>query len=328
MKPNRKDSLLTTSARLAAALLLAVACSQVTAQVFPAKSVRIVVPFPPGGATDIVGRTVAQKLSAAWGQPVLVDNRAGANGNIGTELVAKAAADGYTLLIAPTSFLTNPLIYKAPGYRPRDFIPITVLANVPNVVVVNPVVPARSMKELIDLARGKPDSLSYASSGAGSTQHLSGEMLKSIAKVDILHVPYKGSGPALTDLVGGQVTMMITAIPAAIPFIKSGHLRALAVANSRRSSSMPDVPTSAESGLAGFEVGNWIGLFAPAGTPQAVVDAIHRQFADILRSAEFLAGLEKIGAEPLPLTQTEFSSFIAQELPRYQAVTQSFGKLD
>jgi hypothetical protein len=183
-------------------------------------------------------------------------------------------------------------------------------------------------KELVDLARAKPDSLSYASSGAGSTQHLSAEMLKSLAKVDILHAPYKGSGQALTDLVGGQVSMMITAIPAAIPFIKSGQLRALAVASSSRSSSMMDVPTSTESGLPGFEVGNWVGLFAPAGTPQTVVDAIYRQTADILRSADFVSGLQKIGADPLPLSPTEFGAFIARELPRYERVTQSFGKLD
>ncbi|CAN5521747.1 hypothetical protein BH11PSE7_BH11PSE7_32560 [soil metagenome] len=187
--------------RLAAALACAVAPLVCLPQSFPAKPVKLIVPSPPGGAVDILARTMGQKLSEAWGQPVLVDNRAGANGNIGTEAVARASADGYTLLMAPTSFLTNPLLYKSPGYKPKDFIPITVVANVPNVVVVHPQVPAKTLRELIELGKRKPGTLSYASSGTGSTQHLSGEMLRSLAKVDLLHVPYKGSGPALTDLV-------------------------------------------------------------------------------------------------------------------------------
>jgi len=313
----------------ACATLLALHTAPVLAQAFPTKPVKVIVPFPPGGAVDILARSLGQKLSEGWSQPVVIDNRAGANGNIGTEAAAKSAADGYTLLMAPTSFLTNPLLYKSPGYRPtRDFIPVTVVANVPNVVVVHPSVAAKSLKELVELGKAKPGTLSYASSGAGSTQHLSGEMLKTLARIDVLHVPYKGSGPALTDLVGGQVSMMITAIPAAIPFIKSGQLRALAVTDARRSSSLPDVPTSGESGLPGFEIGNWVGLFAPAGTPQPVVDALYRQTGDILKSADFRSGLLKMGAEAFTLSPAEFTTFIATEMPKYERVTQNFGKLD
>lgn len=301
-----------------------------SAQNYPNHPVKIIVPFPPGGTVDILARTFGQKLSEAWNQPVIVENRGGANGNIGTEAAAKASPDGYTVLMAPTSFLTNPLLYKSAGYRPaRDFIAITAVANVPNVVVVHPSLAVKSIKELVEFAKANPGKLTYASSGSGSTQHLSGEMFKSLAKIDILHVPYKGSGPALTDLVGGQVAMMVTAIPAAIPFIKSGQLRALAVTDAKRSSSLPDVPTSAESGLAGFEIGNWVGLFAPVGTTATVLSVLQRSASDILRSSDFRAGLKRMGAEPFSLGPTEFAAFIASEMPKYERVTKDFGaKLD
>lgn len=316
--------------RQSTALAIAIASASASAQNFPSRPIKVVVPFPAGGAVDIIARSVAQKLSELWGQPVLVDNRAGANGNIGTDTVAKSLPDGYTLLMAPTSFLTNPLLYKSANYRPtRDFIPITPVANVPNVVVVHPSVAANSMKDLVEFARAHPDKLSYASSGAGSTQHLSAEMLKTLAKIDLLHVPYRGSGPALTDLVSGQVSLMVTAIPAAIPFIKAGKLNALAVADTRRSSSLPDVPTSAESGLAGFEIGNWVGLFAPAGTPPAVVNAIHHHTAQVLHSPDFRNGLLRMGAEAFVLSPSEFASFISLEIPKYERITRNFGtKLD
>ena len=263
--------------RVAAIAILAIAgcfASGASAQSYPSKPVRMVIPYPPGGATDVIGRILALKLSESLGQQVVVDNRAGAGGNIGADLAAKAPGDGYTLLMgALTSHSINATLNRAQlTYSlERDFTPVSIVGVVPLVFVVNPGVPARTLTELIALAKSNPGSLSYASSGNGSPQHLAGELFKSMAGVDMLHVPYKGSGPAMTDLMGGQVLTMIETAPAALPHVKGGKLRAIATATAQRIAQLPDVPTASEAGLAGFEASSMFGILVPAATPRPVL---------------------------------------------------------
>jgi tripartite-type tricarboxylate transporter receptor subunit TctC len=278
-------------------LLLALAVAGVLASPFhaqaaddyPNKPVRLIVPYPPGGATDVIGRVIAQKLSAALNQTVVVDNRAGATGNIGAAAVATAAPDGYTLLMgALTSHAINATLFaKQVSYDiEKSFTPVGIVGSVPLVFVVNPTVKANNLTELIALAKKTPGALTFASSGSGSPQHLAGEMFKKMAGIDMLHVPYKGSGPAMTDLVGGQVMSMIETAPAAQGFIASGKLRALAVASKERVSTLPDVPTAAQAGLKGFEVSSMFGILAPAGTPKAVVDKLAAEMKKALGTQE------------------------------------------
>lgn len=293
---------------------------------FPSKPIRIVVPFPPGGATDAAARLVATKMSEKWGQPVVVDNRAGAGGNVGSDLVAKSAPDGYTLVMGVTgSHAINTSLYSKMPYDPvADFVPISQVAVVPNVLVVHPSVPARNLAELVALAKREPGKLNYASLGNGTAAHLGMEMLKSAAGIDIAHVPYKGSAPAVSDLLGGQVQMMVDGLPSALPHVKAGQLRAIALTSLHRAPALPDLPTIAET-YPGFYADAWSGLFAPKGTPQPIVDKLSNEVQRILRLPEVRDKLAALGAEPVGSTQAEFAAHLKREIDKWAKVVKSSG---
>ena len=296
------------------ALLLAFACSGAFAQGYPAKPVRIVVPFAAGGATDIVTRLVAQKLTEAWGQSVIVENRGGAGGNIGAEAVVNSPPDGYTLLMTSGSIVTaNQHIYKKMAFDPaKDLLPITNVASGPQVIVVNPNFPAKNLKEFIDTARAKPGALNYGHAGIGTQTHLAAENFLLAANLNVISIPYKGEGPAMTDLVANQINMVTANIAGAIGHINQGKLRALAVTGKQRSAQLPDVPAAAES-LPGFENAGWFGLMAPAGTPKEIVDKIHRDTAKILDTTEMRARFFVLGMVPVGNTPAEFAEAIRVE---------------
>jgi len=283
-------------------------------EAWPSRPVRIIVPFPAGGVADLLPRLVGQKLSEKWGQPVIVENKAGAAGNIGMGEGARAAPDGYTLVLAPTGNLTvNPYLFKLPFDTAKDFAAITVLATSPNVLVVHPSVPAKTFAELIAYAKANPGKLNFASPGAGSGAHLAGELLNLDAGIQAQHVPYKGLAPAVTDLLGGQVQMMFAGISTVIQHVKNGKLVALAIASPSRSPQLPDVPTVAESGIPGFDVTSWYGLVARAGTPPAVIEKIQRDAAEALRDPGVREKLAGLGLEPMGNTPAEFGAMIAAE---------------
>ena len=293
---------------------------------FPSKAIRIVVPFPPGGATDAAARLVAMKMSERWGQPVLVDNRAGAGGNVGSDIVAKAPPDGYTLVMGVTgSHAINTSLYSKMPYDPvTDFVAISQVAVVPNVLVVHPSVPVHNLAELVALAKREPGKLNYASLGNGTAAHLGMEMLKSAAGVDITHVPYKGSAPAVSDLLAGQVQMMVDGLPSALPHIKAGKLRAIALTSLHRAPSLPDLPTIAEK-YPGFYADAWSGLFAPKGTPQAVVDKLSAEVQRILKLPDVREKLMALGAEPVGSTQAEFTAHVKREIDKWAKVVRTSG---
>jgi tripartite-type tricarboxylate transporter receptor subunit TctC len=293
---------------------------------FPAKPIRIVVPFPPGGATDVAARLIATRMSEKWGQAVVIDNRAGAGGNVGSDIVAKSAPDGYTLVMGVTgSHAINTSLYSKMPYDPvADFIAISQVAVVPNVIVVHPSVPASTLAELVALARREPGKLNYASLGNGTAAHLGMEMLKSAAGIDITHVPYKGSAPAVSDLLAGQVQMMVDGLPSALPHIKAGKLRAIAITSLRRSPALPDLPTVAEN-YAGFYADAWSGLFAPKGTPPAVVDKLSVEVQRILRLPDVREKLAGLGAEPVGSTPAEFSAHVKREIDKWARVVKTSG---
>ena len=318
------------------AIVLAIACAAhgapaVAADGYPAKAIRMVVPFPPGGTTDILARVAGQKITAATGQQVIIDNRAGAGGNIGTELVAKAAPDGYTLLADPGSTLTiNPSLFsKLPFDTLKDFSPVTIIAAVPNLLVVHPSLPVKNVKELIALAKARPGQLNYASTGAGQSTHLSMELFKVTAGVDMTHIPYKGSSPALTDLLAGQVPLMFDNMPSSLPHVKANKLRALAVSTLKRSPALPSLATVAESGLPGFEVSVWFGVLAPAGTPRDVVARLNAIIVKALANPDTRERLAGQGAEPIGNTPEEFTAQMQRDLVKWAKVVKSAGiKLD
>ena len=293
---------------------------------FPSKAIRIVVPFPPGGATDAAARLVAVKMSEHWGQPVLVDNRAGAGGNVGSDLVAKSPADGYTLVMGVTgSHAINASLYSKMPYDPvTDFVAISQVAVVPNVLVVHPSVPVKNLAELVALAKKEPGKLNYASLGNGTAAHLGMEMLKSDAGVDITHVPYKGSAPAVSDLLAGQVQMMVDGLPSALPHIKAGKLRAIALTSLRRAPSLPDLPTISET-YPGFYADAWSGLFAPRGTPQPVVDKLSAEVQRILKLPDVREKLVALGAQPVGSTQAEFAAHVKREIEKWAKVVKTSG---
>ncbi|CAG2131824.1 Bug family tripartite tricarboxylate transporter substrate binding protein [Cupriavidus numazuensis] len=312
---------------LACASLL-LAPSLAAANDYPNKPIRLVVPYPPGGATDVIGRTLAQHLSATLGQQVVVDNRAGAAGNIGADLVAKAAPDGYTLLMgALTSHAINAALYKGrvPYDIEKSFAPVAIVGTVPLVFVVNPSVNASTLPQLVSLAKSKPGTITYGSAGNGSPQHLAGEMFKRMAGVDMLHVPYKGSGPAMTDLIGGQVLSMVETVPAAQAYVKGGKIRALAVTSSQRVSALPDVPTAAEAGLKDFEVSSMFGIVAPAGTPAPVIDRLSADLKKILAEPDVKEALLKQGAIATWTTPAQTGARIKSELARWNTVIRDAG---
>ncbi len=291
--------------------------------VYPDRPVRFVVPLPPGGGADIVARLVAEQLGQNMGASFVVDNKPGGGTVIGAEAVAHAPPDGYTLLLgtATTHAINISLLGKLPYDPVKDFEPISLIAVLPLILVVNPaVLPVNSLQELIDYARKNPGKVNFASTGNGSSIHLAGEMLKMVAGLDMTHVPYKGAAPALTDLLGGQVQFMFTTIPPALPHVKSGKLRALCVANAKRSSILPDLPTTAEAGAPGVEASSWNGVLAPARTPAAIVQALDLQLASVMQVPEIVAKLKVDGTEPFYLPAPEFAAFMARETERYRKV--------
>ena len=301
--------------------------SLVHAQDYPSKPVRFVVPLAPGGTTDVLARLVGEKLSASLGQQFVVDNKPGAGGNVGTAQVAKAEPDGYTLLMGTVgTHAINASIYPSLPYDPvQDFAPVTLVATVPNVLVVNPEVPANSVAELIALAKEKPGELNFASSGNGTSIHLSGELFKAMTGVDIVHVPYKGSGPAVVDLLGGQVEMMFDNLPSSAPQIKAGKLRPLGVTSKERSPTLPDVPTIAEAGVPGYEALSWFGVLVPAGTPNAIVAKLQDEIAKALADPAMRERFAELGAVPVGGTPAEFANFISAETAKWAKVVQDAG---
>lgn len=319
--------------RAALALCTVLACAatplaRAQAPAYPTKPLRMIVPFTPGGSTDVLARAIGLELSRAWGQPVVIENIPGAGGAIGAERVAKAPADGYTLLMGHIGTLAvNPSLYPKLGYDPvRSFAPVAWVARVPNVLVVHEAVPARTLKELVDLARSKPGRLDYGSGGNGSAAHTTMEYLKLQTQMSLLHIPYRGTAPSVNDLVAGQVQALFTGAPALLPHIKSGKIRALAVSSPRRMALLPDVPTVAESGLPGtkgFEADQWYGVVAPAGTPAAIVKQLNEQINKSLASAEVRARLASEGAEPTPGTPQAFGNLIESEIKRWAPVVKA-----
>ena len=295
--------------------------STAIAQAFPSRPVRIVVPFAPGGATDIVTRVVAQKLNESWGQTVVVDNRAGAGGNIGADIVAKATPDGYTLLMTSGSIVTaNPHMFRKLPYSPeKDLIAVTNVASGPQIVAVNPSFPAKTLKDFIAIAKAKPRSMSYGSAGVATQTHLAAENFLYTAGIDVVHVPYKGEGPALTDLVGGQIQMVTPNLSAAIGFVQQGKLRALAVTSRERVRQLPDVPAAAET-LPGFENLGWFGLVAPAGTPRAVVDKVYQDTGKVLQNPDIRTRFEQLGMVAVGNTPADFAKAIREEYVRWAKV--------
>jgi tripartite-type tricarboxylate transporter receptor subunit TctC len=313
--------------RAALAALLTVCVSGAWAQAYPTKPIRLVVPFPAGGTTDILAREVGQRLSVTLGQPVVIDNRPGAAGNIGADLVAKSAADGYTLLMGTvgTHAINASLYAKMPYDHVKDFAPVILVAGVPNVLEVNPALPVNSVADLIKLAKAKPGQINFASSGSGTSIHLSGELFKTMAGVDMTHVPYKGSAPAITDLIGGQVQVMFDNLPSSLQFIKAGKLRAIAVTSANRAAALPDVPTIAESGLPGFEASSWFGIVVPAGTPPAIIARINTDVNQWLQSSEAREKLLAQGAIPAGGTPEQFAAHIRAETEKWAKVVKASG---
>jgi len=310
------------------AMACAVVALPAAAQPYPAKPIRFVVPFPPGGPLDIMGRGIAQKLQEAWGQPVVVDNRPGAGGGIGADLVAKSPGDGYTLLMgAVSTHAINPSLYAKIPYDPqKDFAPVALVAQVPNILVVNPALPVQSVQELIAYARAKPGALSFGSGSTGSTGHLAGELFKTEARVDMVHIPYKGGAPAMQDLLAGQTQLMFDNLANALPQVKAGKLRALAVTTSKRAPAVPDLPTVAESGLPGFDLTTWFGVFVPAGTPRETVAKLNAEIVKALASKELAERLATMGAAPPESNTPErFAAFVRAEAAKYAQVVKSSG---
>jgi len=311
-------------------LFLAVACCAAAgaqAQSYPAKPIRLILPFPPGGGTDVVGRLLAQKLGQALGQQVIVDNRAGAGGRIGTDLVAKSLPDGYTLLLATSSVMgTGPALYqKLPFDMPKDFAPISLVAYTAYVLVVHPSVPAKSVKDLVMLAKSKPGRLTYASSGAGGAAHLSGELFSAMAGVKMIHVAYKGSSPGMFSVVSGETDLMFSNALPALPQVKNGRLRALGATTPQRSALLPDVPTIAESGLRGFEVQQNYGVLAPAGTPREIVSRLNQEVGKAMRTEDAKSRLLADGSEAKISTPEELERMITVEIAKWSKVIKQAG---
>jgi tripartite-type tricarboxylate transporter receptor subunit TctC len=294
------------------------------AQDYPNKPIKMITPYPPGGPTDVLARAISQKLGERLGQPIIIDNRPGASGMIGADLVAKAPPDGYTLLANASIHVINPSLYKSPPYDAiKDFAPVSLIAEVPLVLVVNADLGVKTVKELIALGKTKP--LNFASSGNGSAQHLAGEAFKIATGGDLQHIPYKGSGPAISDLIGGQVNMMFDSLPSSMPHIKSGRIVAIAVTTKKRSNALPNVPTVAESGLPGFDVSTWYGIWAPAATPSAIVHRVSSDVAAVVRMPEVRTRLAELGAEPVGNTPEEFTAYNRSELAKWAKIVKDSG---
>jgi tripartite-type tricarboxylate transporter receptor subunit TctC len=306
--------------RLLALGLLLAFCAPAAAE-YPDHPVRLIIPFPPGGSNDVVGRLVAKQLSIKLGAQVFVDNRGGAGGVLGTEAAAVAPPDGYTLLIISLAHAVNPSLYPKLSYDPiKSFAPITILATGPNVLVVNPELPVKDVKELLALAKQKPGEIDYASAGVGSFQHLGGELFKLTAGVNLQHVPYKGGGPAMQDVIAGHVKVMFSSLVQTTPFIKSGALRALGTGGAKRNPVLPDVPTIAEAGVPGYESDNWWGIMAPAGTPQPIVDKVYAAAQEALKAPELQEAFAREGAASVTMSTAEFQKYIENEIAKWARV--------
>ena len=306
------------------ALTVLLVTAAAAAQTFPSKSIRVIVPFAPGGGTDILTRVISPRLGDTLGQQIVVDNRAGAGSTIGSEFVAKAPADGYTLLMVDTSFTTNPSLYsKLPYDSARDFTPVSLLASAPVILIVHPSVPVRSVKEFVALAKAKPGQLNFASGGPGSSTHLGGELLKSAAGIDLQHIPYKGTGPAVADVLGGQVVMMFAGISSVKQHVAVGKLRAIAVTGEKRSPAMTEVPTFIESGLTGVDSGTYWGCLAPAGTPRDAVNRLSSAMAGVLKQPDVHQRLVELGFDPIGGTPERFAGVIRSETEKWARVIRS-----
>jgi len=308
-------------------LALSAADAMAQASAYPSKPIRYVVPYPAGGPLDIVARVLAQKLNAQFGQPVIVDNRPGAGGNIGADAVAKSPPDGHTILMgAVATHAINPHLYRTLPYDPvRDFTAIALVSQVPNILVVHPSLPVKSVRDLIALAKAKPGALNFGSGSTGSAGHLAGELFKVMAGVDMVHVPYKGAAPAVADLLGGQIQLMFDNLASALPNIKAGRVRAVAVTTERRSPQMPELPTIAESGLPGFDVSTWFGVFAPAGLPSEIVTKLNGAINAALQLPDVRSQLSNLGAEPAAYSPQQFADFVRRELVKYEKVVKASG---
>jgi len=296
------------------------------AQDYPNKAIRFVVPFAPGGGTDIIGRIIAQALNETLGQPVVVDNRGGAGSTLGTEIVAKSPADGYTILFGNISLAFNATLYTKLRYDTiRDLAPVSLSAVQPNILVIHPGLPAKNLKEFIELARANPGKYNYASAGTGSGTHLAAELLKLQTRIDIVHVPYKGTGPALSDLLGGQINMMVSTFASALPHVRSGRMRALGVTTAKRSPATPDVPTLIEGGVAGYDYSTWYGLLAPAGTARTIIDKLNAANRKVLTRDDIRQKLESQGVDPVFNTPAEFSAYMKSETEKWGKVVKATG---
>ena len=313
-----------TSALICAASIAL--CGVSLAQDYPARPLRWIVPFPPGGGTDFFARLLAPRVSESWKQQVVVDNRGGAGGVVGTETAARAAPDGYTFLVSTAAgIVTNPLLIPNLPYSTKDFAPVSLIVVTPQLLVVNSAVPIHTVKDLIAAAKAQPGKLDYSSSGSGSANHLCMELLKSMTGMDIVHVPYKGSGPAVTDLIGGRVQMMFNPLPPFLPHIKAGRLRPIAVAEPQRSSLMPDIPTFAESGVPGYQYVLWYGMFTQAKTPRAIIAKMNAEVRKTLADPEMAARLASQGAVPRAGTPEEFARFVDEDRARLQKIIRTAG---
>jgi tripartite-type tricarboxylate transporter receptor subunit TctC len=308
-------------------MVLVAASTAALAQTYPNRPIRIVVAYTPAGTTDILARAIGQKMIESWGQPVIVDNRPGANGNIGTELAARATPDGYTILMATaaTHSINNTLYPGLTWDAVRDFAPIGLVALVPNILVVNNALPVRSVKELVAYARANPDKLTHGSPGNGSTSHLSMELFKSLTGTRMIHVPYKGSAPVLADLTGGQISLTMDNIPVYLPHVQAGKIRALAVGSAKRAPAAPDLPTAEEAGVPGLVAVSWFGLVAPARAPQRVVEQLSKETARILKLPDVHKRISDLGAEPVGSTPQEYAAFIKSEISKWRKVIQAAG---
>jgi tripartite-type tricarboxylate transporter receptor subunit TctC len=312
--------------RTVVALLLALSFNSIQAQeAWPTRPVRFILPFPPGGGTDILGRLIAERLSASLGQPVVTENRGGAGGNVGAEAAARSAPDGYTIVLVAPSLAISPTLYPKINYDPvKDFAPVSLVATVPNVMITQPSLPGQ-LQEFIAFARSRPGALNFGSGGAGTSNHLAGELFNIVTGAKLVHVPYKGVNLAMQDVLAGNVHLVFIGIPAAAPHIKAGKLRALALVAPQRSSALPEVPTVAEAGLKDFEVTTWYGVLAPAGTPRNVITRLNSELVKIMHSPELKEKLAATGTEPLTSTPEEFAAYIKREIAKWGDVVRKAG---
>ena len=309
-----------------AALVAALTCGSALAQTYPSKPIRLILPFPPGSPSDMVGRTIGQKIAAQMGQNVVPDNRAGAGGTLGLTIAAKSPPDGYNILVTSPTIAISPILYANLQFDSlRDFTPVARLATIENVLVVHPSVPAKTLKEFIALARKHPGKLNYGSGGAGTTNHLANELLQSLQRIKMTHVPYKGATLAAGALVSGEVDEVILAVAPALPFIKSGRVRPLAVLSDKRVKTLPDVPTSEEAGVPAFRMSIWYGMFAPAGTPREAVTRLHAEVAKALQDPELLQRMSNAGMDPWPGTPEELDKHLRSELERFSRLAKEVG---